>query len=158
MSKETREMTRGIATTPTADTALLGRGTRITGRVSFDNSARIDGHVEGEIEAKGPLLIGEHAVVNAQITGTSIVVHGRVTGDIRASERLEVRSPGKLFGNIITPSLVIDEGVVFEGQCSMGTTEARGERVTLLAQEAPSATAATAGAGAPQARRASSQN
>ena len=160
--RENREMTKGTAALG-GDSALLGRGTRITGKVFFESAARIEGHVEGEIEAKGLLSIGEHAVVNAQIVGTTIVVHGRVTGDIRASEKLEVRSPGKLFGNVTTPSLVIEEGVVFEGQCSMGTTESRAERVSLLAKEAPAsaaaATAATAASGSAQAgaRRAGGQ-
>src|SRR6266702_1246013 len=66
---------------------------------------------------------GTSAVVNAQITGTSVVVHGKVTGDITARKRLEIRAPGKVFGNISTPSLVIHEGVVFEGQCTMSGTE-----------------------------------
>ena len=90
---------------------------------------RIEGHVEGEISAQDTLIIGESAEVNAQITGSSVVVHGRVTGDITARKRLEIRAPGKLFGNITTPSLVIHEGVVFEGQCTMsGADTLRADR------------------------------
>jgi cytoskeletal protein CcmA (bactofilin family) len=122
------------------ETAFLGKGTRLSGKVSFEGTARIEGQIEGEIVANDTLLIGESALVNAQITGGTIVIHGKVTGDITASKKLEIRAPGRLYGNVTTPSLVIEEGVVFEGHCSMGATEARGDRkVTLLATDARSA-------------------
>lgn len=121
------------------ESAVLGRGTRISGKISFEGKARIDGQVEGEIVAGDHLEIGESALVNAQISGSVIVVQGKVTGDLTASKKLEIRAPGRLYGNVTTPSLVIEEGVVFEGHCSMGAKESRsGERVTLLAKdEAP---------------------
>lgn len=118
------------------ETAYLGEGTRLSGKISFEGPARIAGHVEGEVVASGTLQIAESALVNAQITGETIVLRGKVTGDITASKKLEIRAPGKLFGNVTTPSLVIEEGVVFEGHCSMGASESRSERkVTLLAKE-----------------------
>jgi cytoskeletal protein CcmA (bactofilin family) len=117
-----------------ATSAFLGKGSRVNGKLVFEGTVRIEGHVEGEITAQDTLIIGESAVVNAQITGTSVVVHGRVTGDITARKRLEIRAPGKLLGNITTPSLVIHEGVIFEGQCSMGGAEGqRGEKERKVA-------------------------
>ena len=133
--------------------ALLGRGTRISGKITFEGRARIDGQVEGEILAADVLEIGEAALVNAQIHGTTIIVQGKVTGDLVASKKLEIRAPGKLYGNVTTPSLIIEEGVVFEGHCSMGAKENKSDgRVTLLAKEegseeakaAPNARAAAA--------------
>ena len=100
--------------------AFLGKGCRVTGQLLFEGSVRIEGQVEGEITAQDALVIGESAVVNAQINGTSIVIHGKVTGDVNARTRLEIQAPGKVFGNISVPCLVIHEGVVFEGQCTMG--------------------------------------
>lgn len=131
------------------ESAVLGRGTRVSGKIAFEGRARIDGHVEGEIVATDTLEIGESALVNAQISGTVIIVQGKVTGDLTASKKLEIRAPGRLYGNVTTPSLVIEEGVLFEGHCSMGAKEAKAEgRVTLLAKEegstAPAATAARA--------------
>jgi cytoskeletal protein CcmA (bactofilin family) len=118
------------------ETAFLGKGTRISGKVAFEGTARIEGQVEGEIVANDTLLIGESALLNAQITGGTVVIHGKVTGDINASKKLEIRAPGRLYGNVTTPSLVIEEGVVFEGHCSMGAAENRGDRkVTLLAKD-----------------------
>jgi cytoskeletal protein CcmA (bactofilin family) len=118
------------------ESAFLGKGTRISGKISFEGTARIEGQVEGEIVANDTLMIGESALLNAQITGAVVVIHGKVTGDINASKKLEIRAPGRLYGNVTTPSLVIEEGVVFEGHCSMGAAENRGDRkVTLLAKD-----------------------
>lgn len=103
--------------------AFLGKGTRISGKLVFDGPVRIEGQVEGEITARDTLTIGEGADVKAQISGSSVIVHGRVAGDVKASKRLEIKAPGRLTGNIAAPVLVIHEGVVFEGQCSMGAAE-----------------------------------
>jgi cytoskeletal protein CcmA (bactofilin family) len=100
--------------------AYLGRGSRVSGKLNFEGTVRVDGQVEGEISAQDTLIVGERAVVTAQITGTTIVIKGKVTGDINARKRVEIRAPGKLYGNIVTPSLVIHDGVIFEGHCSMG--------------------------------------
>ena len=113
-----RERERTHAEPPPTN-AFLGKGSRITGKLTFEGAVRIEGHIDGEISAQDTLTIGESAVINAQITGSTVVVHGRVTGDIVARKRLEIRAPGKVIGNISTPSLVINEGVVFEGQCTM---------------------------------------
>jgi cytoskeletal protein CcmA (bactofilin family) len=115
--------------------AFLGRGTRVSGKIAFEGPARIEGQVEGEVVASESLLVGETAVLNAQISGGTVVIHGKVTGDINATKRLEIRAPGRVYGNVTTPSLVIEEGVVFEGHCSMGAAENRGNKVTLLAKE-----------------------
>jgi cytoskeletal protein CcmA (bactofilin family) len=118
------------------ETAFLGKGTRISGKIVFEGTARIEGQVEGEIVANDTLLIGESALLNAQINGGTVIIHGKVTGDINAGKKLEIRAPGKLYGNVTTPSLVIEEGVVFEGHCSMGAAESRAAgKVTLLAKE-----------------------
>jgi cytoskeletal protein CcmA (bactofilin family) len=103
--------------------AFLGKGTRVTGKLAFDGPGRIEGHVEGEVSAQDSLVIGESAVVNANINGASIIVHGKVTGDIVARARLELRAPSKVIGNITAASLVIQDGAMFEGKCSMGASE-----------------------------------
>lgn len=118
--------------------AYLGKGSRVSGKLNFDGTVRVDGQVEGEISAQDTLIVGERAVVTAQINGNTIVIRGKVTGDINARKRVEIRAPGKLFGNIVTPSLVIHDGVIFEGHCSMSAGEARGSdsaKVTPLGKE-----------------------
>lgn len=108
--------------------AHLGQGSRVEGKLSFDGSVRIDGQVDGEINAKETVTIGETAVINAQIQANTVIVHGRVQGDITARKRVELRAPARLTGNLATPSLVIHEGVVFEGNCKMGLEDAQADR------------------------------
>src|SRR5689334_20300968 len=108
---EQRDKTQAVETGVTS--AFLGKGTKITGKILLDGPGRIEGQVEGEVSAQDTLTIGEGAVVNAKITGTSIIVHGEVTGDIIARTRLELRAPSKVRGNIQAPTLVIQEGASF---------------------------------------------
>jgi cytoskeletal protein CcmA (bactofilin family) len=103
----------------TALNAFFGKGSRITGTLVFEGPSRIEGHVEGEVSAQDTLTVGESAVVNARIKGLMIVIHGTVTGDVVAQTRLEIRAPGKVIGDVTTPTLVIDEGAILEGRCSM---------------------------------------
>ena len=107
-----------------ATSAFLGKGSKITGKIALDGPGRIEGQVEGEITAQDTLTVGEGAILNATVNGTSIVVHGRITGDINARARLELKAGSKVFGNVKAPSLIIQEGVIFEGHCSMGGAEA----------------------------------
>ena len=116
-------MFEGNKTQQTAEaggaTAFLGKGAKLVGKISLDGPARIEGQIEGEIEAKDTLTIGEDAVVKAKIVGTTVIVHGQVIGDIAARTRLELKNPGRIQGNITTATLVIQEGTTFEGNCSM---------------------------------------
>jgi cytoskeletal protein CcmA (bactofilin family) len=118
-------------------TAFLGKGTRITGNLVFEGPCRIEGHVEGEVSAQDTLTVGETAVVNARVNGTMIVIHGTVTGDVVASTRLEIRAPGKIIGDVTTPSLVINEGAMLEGRCSMRTNAMNEETRAASSSAAP---------------------
>lgn len=108
--------------------AHLGPGSRVEGKLTFEGGVRVDGQIEGEISAQD-MIIGEGAEITAQIQASTVVVQGRVTGDITARKRVELKAPATVIGNISTPSLVIHEGVVFEGHCTMGGAAAsRAER------------------------------
>jgi len=102
-------------------TAFLGNGTRITGTLVFEGPTRVEGHVEGEVTAEDVLTVGEQAVVNARVHGTTIVVLGTITGDVVAKARVEIRAPGRVIGDVTTPVLVVNEGAVLEGRCAMRT-------------------------------------
>lgn len=99
--------------------AHLGKGSRVEGKLTFEGSVRIDGQVEGEIQAQEAVIIGESAVVNAQVMAGTVILTGKLTGDVTARKRIELRAPARLIGNISTPCLVIHEGVIFEGRCTM---------------------------------------
>jgi len=132
--------------------AYLDSGSRISGKLSFDGPTRIDGQVDGEIVAKDILIIGESAVVTAQIRAASITVAGKVSGDIIAAQRIEIRPSGKVLGNLTSPILVVHEGALFEGHCSMQPEAAREERkVTVFPKEERVVQAVAAAGGQKQA-------
>lgn len=99
--------------------AFLGKGTEFDGKLIFDGVVRLDGKFRGEIVSKDTLVVGESATVNAEIKVNTIIISGTIKGNIYAKNRVEVHAPGKLYGNIHTPVLVLEEGVIFEGSCSM---------------------------------------
>lgn len=116
--------------------AYLDRTSKITGKLSFEASTRLDGTIEGEILAKDHLMIGESAVINAQIRAASIVVAGKVHGDITATQRIEIRPSGRVIGNLSAPIFVVHDGALFEGHCSMQSDSAQNERkVTVFPKD-----------------------
>ncbi|HYD50402.1 MAG TPA: polymer-forming cytoskeletal protein, partial [Terriglobales bacterium] len=82
--------------------------------------------------AQESIVIGDKAVINAQIVAGTVILKGKVRGDITARTRIELQAPAKLTGNITTPSLVIHDGVVFEGHCSMAA-DGKGEKEKKVA-------------------------
>jgi len=100
-------------------TTLLGRGSEFEGKLSFEGTVRVDGKLSGEIFTDDVLIIGEGAEVAAEINVGAIVIEGTVNGNIHAKRSVEIRTPGRVRGNITTPSLFIEKGVVFDGQCQM---------------------------------------
>jgi cytoskeletal protein CcmA (bactofilin family) len=106
--------------------AYLYKGSRVSGQLSFQGPARIDGIVDGEIQCQGTLTIGEGAEVRAKISGQAVVIRGKVEGNVTAKEKVELAAPGRLIGNIDTKQLLITEGVVFDGDCSMGVAKQKG--------------------------------
>ncbi|HXV83764.1 MAG TPA: polymer-forming cytoskeletal protein [Candidatus Binatia bacterium] len=104
----------------------LYKGSRVTGQLTFQGSARIEGSVDGEIQCNGTLTIGERAEVRAKISGDVVIIRGKVEGNVVAKEKVELVAPARLFGDIDTPRLVITEGVVFDGDCSMGAATQKG--------------------------------
>lgn len=103
--------------------AFLGENTSIEGKLSFHGTVRIDGHFKGQIYSDGTLIIGERGVVEADIDTHSVVISGEVHGNINAAYSTEINSKGKVYGSIVTSSLVIHDGVVFEGNCRMDHTK-----------------------------------
>jgi len=113
--------------------AFLGKGTEFEGKLSFNGAVRIDGLFKGEIFTEGTLIVGESAVIESNIHVSHIIVSGEIRGNIVADTRIEIHAPGKVFGNIQAPTVVIDEGVVFEGNCSMrAVTEAGDKKLAVI--------------------------
>jgi len=101
-----------------AGLSWIGKGSRISGKLDFQESAEIDGEVEGEITG-GEIVIGPTAVVTARITAATLTIGGQVKGEIVARERIELLPTARLRCTIVTPTLVLTEGAQFDGDCKM---------------------------------------
>lgn len=99
---------------------FVGGGTDVTGEANFKAMMRVDGHFSGRISSSsGTLIVGNNGQVDANIEVAVAVIHGTINGDIIATQRLELGRAAKVTGNIQTPSLVIEQGAIFEGSCKM---------------------------------------
>jgi cytoskeletal protein CcmA (bactofilin family) len=91
-----------------------------TGEANFTAMMRVDGHLSGRVSSSsGTLIVGANGKVDANIEVAVAVIHGTINGDIIATQRLELGRAAKVNGNIQTPSLIIEQGAVFEGSCKM---------------------------------------
>lgn len=100
-------------------TAILDQGTHFEGNLSFEGTVQIGGDFKGEIFTKDTIIINEGATVTAQIEADTIVINGRVEGNLFARRRVIMHPPAVFKGTVTSPSLRIDEGVVFEGASYM---------------------------------------
>jgi len=99
---------------------FVGGGTVVTGEANFKAMMRIDGHMSGRVNSSsGTLIVGANGKVDANIEVAVAIIHGTINGDIIATQRLELGRAAKVNGNIQTPSLIIEQGAVFEGSCKM---------------------------------------
>ncbi|HEY1232315.1 MAG TPA: polymer-forming cytoskeletal protein [Candidatus Binatia bacterium] len=119
--------------------AYLYKGSRVTGQLSFQGAVRIDGSVDGEIQCQGTLTVGEGADIRAKVSGRVVILRGKVEGNVTAKERLELIAPARLIGNVDTPRLLVTEGVVFDGNCAMGTKQKGGLTSQGVSADMPAA-------------------
>jgi cytoskeletal protein CcmA (bactofilin family) len=103
--------------------ALLGRGSEFEGKLAFEGKVRIDGNFTGEISTNDMLVIGDGAKVSAEISCGTVIVEGEVIGNIKATSAVELHRPAKVHGDITTPSLMIEKGVIFEGHTKMESVQ-----------------------------------
>jgi cytoskeletal protein CcmA (bactofilin family) len=106
-------------------TTILGKGSEFEGKLNFEGTLRIEGVFSGEIHSDSVLVIGEGAKVSAEVNVGTIVINGEVRGNVRAKTGVEIRHPGRLLGNVESPALTIEKGVIFEGSCKMENFETR---------------------------------
>ncbi len=117
--------------------ALLGRGSEFEGKLTFEGTVRIDGKFSGEIHTNDVLVIGEGAKVHAEINAGAVVINGEVQGNIKAKTSIELHQPAKVRGNLETPALSIDKGVIFEGSAKMEQLTQGAAKPGLAAVAAP---------------------
>jgi cytoskeletal protein CcmA (bactofilin family) len=100
-------------------TGFLDQGTDVTGELQFSGTLRIDGSFHGSISTSDILVIGEHAVVHADIKAGELEVHGRVFGNIEGQRRVEIFPTGRVRGDIRSPELIVNQGAAFDGRSTM---------------------------------------
>jgi len=99
---------------------FIGADASIEGTIEFKGTIRVDGRVKGKISSNGgTIIVGEKAVVNADIVVGAAVVMGELNGTIDAVERIEVFPPGRVGGDIQAPVISIEPGGIFNGTCTM---------------------------------------
>ena len=101
---------------------LLDKGCTFEGKLTFDGTVQINGNFNGDIFSDGTLVVGPDAHVNAKIMVNTLIVNGKVEGVVEAKSRIEIRSAAQLFGDILTPGLVIEDGGILQGRCQMQHT------------------------------------
>jgi len=102
---------------------LLGQGAEFEGKLTFAGTVRIDAKFKGSIITNDVLVVGEHARMEADITCGTVIVYGEVIGNIKAKAAVELHHPAKVKGDIETPTLSIEKGVLFQGQSTMSGAE-----------------------------------
>ncbi|MGB6066573.1 MAG: polymer-forming cytoskeletal protein [Desulfomonilaceae bacterium] len=128
-------MLRFKKTKTDAVSGFLGSQTEFTGKLAFSGIVHLDGSFNGEIISRGTLVVGSDSIIHAQIHSNVLKISGEVRGDVTATEKIELYPPAKVYGNISTPSLVVEEGVIFEGTCSMSSARAEMPSITESDQE-----------------------
>jgi cytoskeletal protein CcmA (bactofilin family) len=114
---------------------FLDRGATFKGELEFEDTMRIDGRFNGKIMSKNELIVGESAHIEGDVHVGRIAISGTVVGRIVAEQRVEIHRNGKVFSDIDTPALVIEEGAIFQGNCTMGDRDRKGN-VTSIAVKA----------------------
>ena len=99
--------------------AIIEEGCRFEGNLSFNGIVRIAGVVTGSIFSNDTLIVSEGAVINADINANIILISGTVKGNIKATSRVEIRKPARFEGTVASPSLIVEEGVIFHGVTKM---------------------------------------
>jgi len=127
--------------------SIIGEGTRFKGEFDLNGLLRIDGDFTGTIRTKGKVLVGRNGRAECTLHAGTVVIGGVVRGDVFSSEKVIILSTGLMLGNITTPRLIVEEGVIFDGNCKITVP------VPPAAKNGPSEQKQTVAAGAGSQRR-----
>ena len=115
---------------------LIDRGCSFEGKLTFDGTVQVNGDFKGEVLSDGTLIVGPEAKLAAQIQIDTLIVEGCIEGTIEAKQRVELRRGANFTGDIITPSLMVEDGAIFQGRSQMlGGSSGVGEAVERTAEE-----------------------
>ena len=112
---------------------FLDRGAVFKGELEFEDTMRIDGRFNGRITSKNELVVGETAQIEGEIHVGRVAISGTVIGKIVADQHVEIHRNGKVYSDIDTPALIIEEGAIFQGNCVMGEKSKGGNVASIKA-------------------------
>jgi cytoskeletal protein CcmA (bactofilin family) len=116
----------GEASNERRQVAWIGQGVTVEGRIVSNQDIRIDGHVQGSIEVgQHELHLGAGAELKADVNARSVLVGGRIEGDVTATERIQIQSTGVLLGDVVAPRLIIQDGGMLRGKADVAGTRAK---------------------------------
>jgi cytoskeletal protein CcmA (bactofilin family) len=122
-----------MSTTPNSNSKnILNSDVEIKGTLKFAGELTFDGKLDGDITSEGALIVGDNAVVKGNLNVNSVVLRGKINGNVTAREKIEIKAKTELFGDIRAPKLVIEEGVTF-----VGKSEVHPNKVSPTAPPAP---------------------
>src|SRR3954451_19236438 len=132
-------MDYGMNTTGSTSKNVLGADVEIKGNLKFSGELTFEGKLDGEIQTDGVLNLGDSAVVNGNINANSVIVRGKITGNITAKEKIELKAKTELFGDIRASKLAVEEGVTFVGKTEVNPNKVAPTAPVLRPGEAPKA-------------------
>lgn len=110
---------------------FLEKGVRLEGKLEAPGTFRIDSHMKGALVSEETLILGEHASVEGEVAGNTVIVGGRFEGIIQAREKVEIQTKAIVTGEIHTPCLIIEAGAVFDGRCHVVGVKDPGKPITI---------------------------
>ncbi len=114
-----------MSTTPNTNSKnVLNSDVELTGSLKFSGELTFDGKLDGDISSEGVLTLGDNAVIRGNLNVNSVVVRGKVNGNVNARETIEIKAKAELFGDVRAPRLVIEEGVTFVGKSEVNPNKA----------------------------------
>jgi len=116
---------------------FLDEGTDFNGELVFRETMRIDGKFRGKISSTSVLIVGETADIEGDLVVSNVSINGKVKGSITADKKIEIHSKGKVYCDISTPNLVIEDGAFFEGNCNMDGAKKKEEEKKAASAVAP---------------------
>lgn len=125
---------------------FVGHGTSLTGDTSFQMMLRVDGHLTGTVKSDGgTLIVGNNGQLDANVAVGNAQINGTVNGDITATDRIQLGRTARVVGNISTPKLIIEDGAIFEGGCTMVKARESADKQTKSAYSSTPPPAASSG-------------
>ncbi|NLV77715.1 MAG: polymer-forming cytoskeletal protein [Tissierellia bacterium] len=115
--------------------SLIGENIKIIGKIEGSGNLRIDGLVEGDIDYKGDIIIGETGKVKGNISCSNVSLTGKVEGNIKLKSKLTILPKGKLIGDAEVANLIIHENAYFDGNCKMIGNNTSGDKITTESQQ-----------------------